>query len=64
MRVVFFAIGGLAFASACRGQVATEPPVHLVRNMSSQDRFEHQEENAFYADKRAMRPLPAGTVAR
>ena len=65
MRKTMVAIGGaLALASACRGQTSTEPPVHLVRNMSSQDRFEHQEENEFYADKRAMRPVPAGTVAR
>ncbi len=48
----------------CRGTTSDRPPIHPVLNMDFQSRFESQEENTFFADKRAMRPRIAGTVAR
>lgn len=50
-------------ASGCQGQLSAEPPIHPQRNMFNQDRYDHQEKNEFYADKRALRPLPQGVVA-
>lgn len=52
-----------ALASGCQGQLSAEPPIHPQRNMFNQDRYDHQEKNEFYADKRALRPLPQGVVA-
>jgi hypothetical protein len=50
--------------AGCRGTTSGEPPVHVVLNMDYQEKFEPQEANAFYADGRAMRMPPPGTVAR
>ncbi|MCK5800777.1 MAG: cytochrome c [Deltaproteobacteria bacterium] len=50
-------------APACRGDKSDQPPVHLQQNMLAQRRFEAQEANAFFADRRAMRPQPAHTIA-
>ena len=49
---------------ACRGTESGSSPVHLVRNMDAQERFDPQEANSFFADGRAMRPVVPGTVAR
>lgn len=54
----------LALLSGCRGSTSSEPPVHLNPNMDSQDKLKAQGESTFFADKRAMRAPPAGTVAR
>ncbi len=48
----------------CRGTSSSDPPVHLNRNMDSQNRFDPQEANPFFADNRSMRPPVPGTVAR
>jgi mono/diheme cytochrome c family protein len=40
------------------------PRLHLVPDMDNQGRFEAQQENPLFADRRAMRPPVAGTVAR
>jgi len=49
--------------AACRGNRSDEPPVHLNQNMDFQEKLEAQERNDFFADGRAMRKPPAGTVA-
>ena len=49
--------------AACRGNRSDEPPVHLNPNMDFQEKLEAQERNDFFADGRAMRLPPAGTVA-
>lgn len=49
---------------SCRGQTSEKPPVHLNMNMDQQERFEPQEQNNFFEDKRAMRPPVEGTIAR
>jgi mono/diheme cytochrome c family protein len=61
MSGVWVAVIGLG---ACRGDISTEPPVHLNQNMDFQARFDPQEENAFFADGRAQRPPVPGTVAQ
>lgn len=50
--------------SGCRGDVSTEPPIHLIRHMQSVPRYDPQKANELFADGRAMRPLVEGTVAR
>lgn len=59
---------GLLIASlllaGCRGQLSPNPPIHPNWNMDSQKRVEAQEENLFFKDRRGMRPLIEGTVAR
>lgn len=49
---------------SCRGQTSEKPPVHLNMNMDDQERFEPQEKNEFFEDKRAMRQPVEGTISR
>jgi len=51
-------------ATGCRGTISERPPIHPVLNMDFQERFEAQEANDFFADGRAMRAPPPGTIAR
>jgi mono/diheme cytochrome c family protein len=46
----------------CRGNSSEDPPVHLQRNMFTQDKGKAQRESDFFADKRAMRPIDPETV--
>jgi mono/diheme cytochrome c family protein len=50
--------------AGCRGGTSTAPPIHINPNMDLQERYDPQEENTFFADRRSMRPPVAGTVAR
>lgn len=43
---------------------SSEPRVHLVPDMDNQPRFKTQQRNRMFADRRAMRPVIDGTVAR
>ena len=52
------------FAISCRGGISEEPPFHLIPDMDDQQKFKAQEENPFFADGRAMRPLVDGTLAQ
>lgn len=52
-----------ATVAGCRGQISSEPPIHLNPNMDSQPRYDAQAESAFFADHRTMRPPVPGTVA-
>ncbi len=50
--------------AGCRGDISEQPPIHPIRNMMDQPRFDPQETNPFFADKRSQRlPVP-GTVSR
>jgi mono/diheme cytochrome c family protein len=49
---------------ACRGQPSTQQPVHLVPDMDWQPRFSPEEETELFEDRRTMRPLVDGVVAR
>ena len=57
-------LGAVVSLVGCRGDISTEPPIHLNPNMDFQLRYELQEASEFFADGRAMRPQPEGTVAR
>ena len=50
--------------SACRGQPFEDTQIHPQQNMYFQEKYMPQSENKFFADKRAMRPLVPGTIAR
>jgi mono/diheme cytochrome c family protein len=55
---------GVLTAFGCRGQKSTEPPIHLVPNMDVQEKYKAFGENPVFHDKRNMRPIPEGTIAR
>jgi mono/diheme cytochrome c family protein len=61
-KLLFTSVGLLALAG-CRGNRSDQPPVHLNPNMDFQEKLDAQERNDFFADGRAMRTPPAGTVA-
>jgi mono/diheme cytochrome c family protein len=47
-----------------RGSKTTRPPLEVFPDMDRQAKYKAQAESAFFADRRADRPLPAGVVAR
>lgn len=54
----------LLLLAGCRGSISEEAPVHLNRNMDTQEKYVAQRSSAFFADGSAMRTPPEGTVAR
>lgn len=48
----------------CRGEVSTDPPIVLLRNMHFQQRYNSQARSAFFSDHRTMRVPPEGTIGR
>ena len=63
-RALVLAMLASAAVVSCRGQESADPPVHLNPNMDSQPRYDPQSVSKFYEDRRTMRPLVDGTVAR
>ena len=68
LRAGFVGLGALAVIPIvaivwARSGDSTRAPFHLIADMDSQTRYRAQTTNAFFADGRAMRPDPAGTVA-
>lgn len=57
-------VSALAGVAGCRGQTSKDEPIFGIRNMYDQPKYEVQEESAFFADKRTMRPLVDGVVSR
>lgn len=51
-------------AAGCRGQVSSEPPRRLFDDMVWQPKYRPEAASRYFADGRAMRTPPAGTVAR
>ncbi|MDQ5978857.1 MAG: hypothetical protein QG602_1831 [Verrucomicrobiota bacterium] len=45
-----------------RGSLSTRPPVEIWPDMDHQAKYKPQAESKFFADGRADRPIPAGTV--
>ncbi|MFA6135197.1 MAG: cytochrome c [Phycisphaerae bacterium] len=45
-----------------RGLVSTRPPIELFPDMDHQAKYKPQAASKFFADARADRPIPAGTV--
>ena len=64
-KILASAVALAALAGAgCRGQTSRETPIFGIRNMYDQPKYEVQEESAFFADHRTMRPLVEGVVKR
>lgn len=49
--------------AGCRGQSSQDPPIRVNPNMFQQERYDPQEPNPWFSDRRAMRPEVPGTVA-
>ncbi len=45
-----------------RGMIATRPPIEVFDDMDHQSKYKPQATSKFFADGRADRPVPAGTV--
>jgi mono/diheme cytochrome c family protein len=45
-----------------RGMISTRPPIEMFPDMDHQAKYKPQAQSGFFADGRADRPLPAGTV--
>lgn len=58
--LVVLAVGALGF----RGSISNRPPLEVFPDMDRQSKYQPQGESEFFADGRAARPIPAGTVAR
>jgi mono/diheme cytochrome c family protein len=48
----------------CQGTPKEKPPIHVNPNMDNTPRYDPQEASEFFADGRAMRHAPKGTIAR
>ena len=49
--------------ASCRGGISEKPPLHPVLDMDFQQKVKAQMGSDLFADGRAMRTAPAGTVA-
>lgn len=58
--LVVLTVGVLGF----RGTTSTRPPLEVFPDMDRQPKYQPQGTSAFFADGRADRPVPAGTVRR
>ena len=47
-----------------RGLISTRPPIQVFPDMDHQAKYKPQAQSKFFADGRADRPIPAGTVPR
>jgi mono/diheme cytochrome c family protein len=54
----------LALIMRARVTTSPQPRIHIVPDMDNQPKFKAQSRNMMFADRRAMRPPVAGTVAR
>jgi mono/diheme cytochrome c family protein len=52
-----------AYVARARASRSPVPRIHLFQDMDNQPRFKSQQANPLFADRRAMRPEVAGTVA-
>ncbi|MCB2204538.1 cytochrome c [bacterium] len=64
LRIVLPAAACVMLLAGCRGSSSEQPPVHLNRNMDTQEKYVAQRSSDFFADGKAMRTPPEGTVAR
>ncbi len=53
-----------AMIARARNDKSTIPRINIIPDMDYQEKYLPQTENPMFADKRGMRPLPPGTVAR
>ena len=54
----------LALIMRARVTTSAQPRIHIVPDMDNQPKYKTQSRNSLFADRRAMRPAVAGTVAR
>jgi hypothetical protein len=54
----------LIFAACFRGTPSDRPPIHIIRDMFNEPRYDPQAESGFFPDSSAMRQPVPGTVAR
>lgn len=57
-------VAAVVLFAGCRGSISEEPPIHPNPNMDTQNKYKAQRTSAFFADGKAMRTPPEGTVAR
>jgi len=57
-----FLVALLLSVMGYRGMVSTRPPIEMFPDMDHQAKYKAQAESKFFADGRADRPIPAGTV--
>src|SRR5882757_189757 len=57
-----FVVALLLSVMGFRGMTATRPPLEFFPDMDHQAKYKPQAESKFFADGRADRPIPAGTV--
>ncbi len=58
------AAGLLMLSAGCRESRSEKPPIHLNRNMMTQEKYKPQRESKFFTDGATMRAPVEGTVAR
>lgn len=65
-RLAMAGLLGCSSLVGCRGYESEEPPIHLVRNMDTQEKGKAYREDTtgLFADGRMMRPPVPGTVAQ
>jgi len=54
----------LALIMRARATTSAKPRIHIIQDMDNQPKYGAQNRNPIFADRRAMRPPVAGTVAR
>lgn len=68
MRFAYFTLAFLVVLTVSvmgfRGKISTRPPVEVFPDMDHQAKYKPQAESGFFADGRADRPAPSGTVPR
>ncbi|MDA0712461.1 MAG: cytochrome c [bacterium] len=64
LRILSSCILLLLVIIGCRGQTSNETPFHYNPNMDTQIKYKPYRASDFFADKRDMRPLVEGVVAR
>lgn len=57
-------IGGSLLLTGCGLGKQRNPPVHVFQDMEKQEKYKPQTESPIFADRRASRRPPLGTVAR
>lgn len=62
--VTLLALVPVVHVYRARALTSESPRIHLIPDMDSQPKFKSQAANSLFADGRAMRPHPEGTVAR
>jgi mono/diheme cytochrome c family protein len=64
--VVFLVLSWIPLVMIARARYvkSEKPRIHIIPDMDNQPRYKAQQRNPLFADRRAMRPQVAGTVAR